>query len=97
MKQLLNNIEASLRAAPRNVYVIYYNPISVGVFDGSKLLERRYAAMIPCDPVERDYAPNEMEGVAVWQNRGNRNLPIPTKPIAAILKDNDLRVHEVML
>lgn len=84
MVQLLANIEASLLGAPRDLYIICYNPVWADVLDGSAALERRYAAQIPYDPGEIGYGPQESDAVIIWQNRGNLNPRPPGDPEAPI-------------
>jgi SAM-dependent methyltransferase len=74
--RLLAAIEASLAAATRDLYVVCYNPTWAEVFDGSSVLERRFAAHFPYEGSERDFGPNDSDSVVIWQNRGNRH-PAP--------------------
>lgn len=93
MARLLKNIEASLREVPRDLYVVYYNPVSAAVFDDSPALERRFAMQIPIDPSEIGFGPNAMETVIIWQNRGNthpRPAVVAGGP-AVLLTANDQR------
>jgi SAM-dependent methyltransferase len=82
--RLLVNIETSLRAAERDLYVVSYNPTYADLFDASPLLERRYAAQIPCDPSELGYSPDESDAVVIWQNRGNPHPRPPGNPSAPV-------------
>jgi len=78
--QLLDNVEASLCASPRDLYIVYYNPTWADVFDVSTSLERRYAAQLPYDPSEIGYGPHESDAVVIWQNRGNPHPRPPGNP-----------------
>jgi len=78
--RLLANIEASVRATQRDLYIVYYNPTWADVFDASSSLERRYAAQIRYEPGEIGYGPDESDAVVIWQNRGN---PHPRPPGSA--------------
>jgi SAM-dependent methyltransferase len=80
MAQLLGNIEASLRTTPRDLYIIYYNPVFGDLLDGSASLERRYAAQVPYDSSEMGYGPQTSDAVIVWQNRGNPHPRPPGDP-----------------
>ena len=53
--RLTGRIEHSLRDHPRDLYVVYYNPVYAGSFDGSASLERRFAAQIPYEAAEIGY------------------------------------------
>ena len=75
--RLLANIEISLRENPRELYIVYYNPIWADVFDASARLERRYAARLPFDPGEIGFGQDTSDTVVIWQNRGN---PHPRPP-----------------
>jgi len=83
-EQLLRHIEASLERAPRDLYVVSYNPTWGDVFDGSRALERRYAAHLPYDAREIGFGPNDSDSVVIWQNRGNRHPRPPGTPDASI-------------
>ena len=83
-ERLVANIETSLRAAPRDLYIVSYNPVFAGPFDASPLLERRYAAQIPYDPSERSYGWDESDAVIIWQNRGNPHPWPPGDPNAPV-------------
>ena len=88
MAQLLTRIEASLLENQRQLYIIYYNPASADVFDGSAHLERRYAAQLPYDGAELGYGPDESDAVVIWQNRGNQHpLPpgMPSAPVTIVV------------
>jgi SAM-dependent methyltransferase len=78
--RLLHNIESSLRASPREFYIVYYNPTWADVFDASSAVERRYAAQLPYDAGEIGYGPDESDAVVIWQNRGNRRPRPPGDP-----------------
>jgi len=71
MEKLLANIEATLRQAPRDLYVVYYNPVCADLLDASSALERRYAAQLSYDPGEVGYGPDTSDALVIWQNRGN--------------------------
>ena len=89
-ERLVANIEASLRAAPRDLYIVSYNPVFAAPFDASPLLERRYAAQIPYHPSERGYGHDESDAVIIWQNRGNprpRPLGDPNTPVTIVTAD----------
>jgi SAM-dependent methyltransferase len=79
VSQLLFNIESHLRTAQQSVYIVYINPTAADVFDGSSLLERRFAAQVPYASEELGYGPDQSDAVVVWQNRGNPN-PQPVNP-----------------
>lgn len=82
--RLVENVEASLRDNPRDLYVIYYNPVYADLFDGSAALDRRFAAQIPYDPGEIGFGPDKSDAVVIWQNRGNTH-PLPEgNPIAPV-------------
>jgi SAM-dependent methyltransferase len=85
MAQLLSNIEISLHATPRDLYIVYYNPTWAGVLDASTTLERRYAAQLPYDPTEVGYGPDTTDAVVIWQNRGNPHRPPPGNPDAPVV------------
>ena len=80
----LSNIETTLRATPRDLYIIYYNPVWAEVLDASASLERRYAAQLPYDPSEIGYGPQESDAVVIWQNRGNSHPRVPGDPAAPV-------------
>jgi SAM-dependent methyltransferase len=82
--RVIKNIEASLQQAPRDFYVICYNPVCAALFDASPALERRFAAQIPYDERELAFGPDDTDGVAVWQNRGNQASLPPGTPNAPI-------------
>lgn len=83
--QLLSNIEISLHATPRDLYIIYYNPTWSDVLDASTTLERRYAAQLSYDPTEIGYGPDETDAVVIWQNRGNPHRRPPGNPDAPVV------------
>lgn len=80
--QLIKHIEASLQATPRDLYIVYYNPVWADVLDASAALERRYAAQLAYEPDEIGYGPDASDAVVIWQNRGNPN-PRPSGDPAA--------------
>jgi SAM-dependent methyltransferase len=85
--QLLSNIESSLQAISRELYIVYYNPTWADALDASTALERRYAAQLPYDPSEIGFGPDEADAVVVWQNRGNprpRPPGIPAAPVTIV-------------
>ena len=69
--QLLVSLEATLRASPRDLYFVYYNPTWAELLDDSPAFERRYAAHLPYDASELGYGSETSDSVVVWQNRGN--------------------------
>ena len=75
--RVLANLAAAMQAAPREVYVIYYNPTWAELFDASPAFERRFAAHLPYDAGEAGFGPDASDTVVVWQNRGN---PHPKPP-----------------
>ncbi|GLS18915.1 hypothetical protein GCM10007874_19320 [Labrys miyagiensis] len=90
MARLVETVEASLRRRPRDLYIVYYNPVCAELFDASRLLERRYAAQLPYDAGEIGYGPEESDAVVIWQNRGNTHpLPVgsPNTPITIVSPD----------
>jgi SAM-dependent methyltransferase len=74
MAQLLDNIEASLDATNRSIYIVYYNPVWADVFDSSSNFQRRYTAHLPCDTREIGFGPVDSDTVVIWQNRGNSDV-----------------------
>ncbi|WP_428540276.1 methyltransferase domain-containing protein [Rhodopila sp.] len=84
MSQLLLNIEGSIRATGREIYIVYYNPTWADVLDASYALERRYAAQLAYDPVEIGYGPDQSDAVVIWQNRGNPQPHPPGDPTVAV-------------
>ncbi len=84
MTRALANIEASLRETPRDLYVVYYNPVCADVFDSSPLLERRIAAQLTADPSEIGCDPHDSYAVVVWQNRGNSHPRPPGNATAPV-------------
>jgi SAM-dependent methyltransferase len=60
-------VEAALAAAPRSVYVIYYNPVAGHCFDASKSLRRRFARILPYAPEECGYGPDSSDPLVIWQ------------------------------
>ena len=84
MARLRGLIEVSLQAVPRELYVVYVNPVWAEVLDASDALERRYAAQLPYDPGEIGYGPDASDGVIIWQNRGNPHPRPPGDPAAAV-------------
>lgn len=85
MAQMLSNIEISLHATPRDLYIVYYNPTWSGVLDASTTLERRYAAQLPYDPTEIGYGPDATDAIVIWQNRGNPHRRPPGNPHAPVV------------
>ena len=85
IERVLVNIEASLRAKRRDLYIVYCNPIWAEVFDASDSLERRYAAKIPYDPSEIGYGPSASDMVIIWQNRNNPHPRPPGDPFARVV------------
>jgi len=77
MAQLVRSIEASLREAPRDIYVVYYNPVWAEVLDASAALERRYAAQLPYADDEIGFGPDQSDAVVIWQNRSNSHPSPP--------------------
>ena len=71
VERLLATLETSLRADPREVYFIYYNPTNADLLDASPEFERRYAAHLPYDASELGYGSATSDTVVVWQDRGN--------------------------
>jgi SAM-dependent methyltransferase len=87
VSRLIRNIEASLRDKPRDLYVIYYNPVYAEFFDASAFLERRFAAQIRYDASEIGFGPDLSDAVVIWQNRGNphpRPMGNPTAPVTVV-------------
>jgi SAM-dependent methyltransferase len=83
--RVLKNIEISLQNRPRDFYVICYNPVHANLFDASPAFERRYAAQLLYDKTELDFGPDDSDGIAVWQNRGNPAALPPGTPSAPII------------
>jgi SAM-dependent methyltransferase len=84
MAKLLNQIEVSLRANYRDLYIVYYNPTWADVLDASTALERRYAAQLLYEPGEVGYGPDASDAVVIWQNRGNPHPRPPGDPAVPV-------------
>ncbi|WP_428490842.1 SAM-dependent methyltransferase [Rhodopila sp.] len=82
--QLLLDIEASIRATGRDIYIVYCNPAWADVLDASNALERCYAAQLAYEPAEIGYGPDRSDAVVIWQNRGNLHPPPPGNPAAPL-------------
>jgi SAM-dependent methyltransferase len=77
MVELIKRIEASLLAVPRDLYIVYYNPVCADVVDVSTALERRYAGQVPYARDELGFGPQTSDAVIIWQNRGNLHPALP--------------------
>ncbi len=81
MAKLVDNIEASLRRQPRDLYLVHYKPVWAALLDGSGALERRHVLEQSYDPGELGFGPNVSDTVVIWHNRGN------TRPRPAEMQD----------
>jgi predicted RNA methylase len=66
VERVVANIEAALAAAPRRVFVIYYNPVQGVCFDAAPSLRRYFAAEIPYAAQERGFGPDDADPVVIW-------------------------------
>ena len=85
MRRLLQKIETSLAADPREFYIVYYNPVWASLLDASPWFERRYAAQLSYHQSEIGFGPDESDAVVVWQNKGNPH-PLPPGDAGASVK-----------
>ncbi len=71
LQQVLRNLDASLQAHPREVYVVYINPELRGVLDNTAFLERISEATLTMDPEDHlaDRVGSTVEECAIYQSR----------------------------
>ena len=88
--KVVAGVEAALIAERRSIYIAYYNPVAGHCFDGSLLLRRRFARMIPYAAEERGYGPDEADVVVIWQSE---DAPSPTETANAriVVAQNGMR------
>lgn len=70
MRKVIANIEASLAASPRPLFVVAYNPVAAPLLDGSPALQRFYAAQLPYAPEEIGFGPDQDDAVVIWSSLG---------------------------
>jgi SAM-dependent methyltransferase len=69
MKQFAAKLESALDAPDASeIFVVYYNPVFGEVLDASPALSRWYADVIPYDPSEIGFGPDESDTVVIWQS-----------------------------
>jgi SAM-dependent methyltransferase len=97
MKRFATKLESALEApdAPE-MFVVYCNPVCGEVLDASPALSRWYADVIPYDPSEIGFGPEEKDAVVIWQsarharptphNRIGRKIVV-LEPLRAVLAD----------
>lgn len=73
--KVLAQVEAALKAEPRTIYVVYYNPVFGHCFDASPLLSRRFARTLPYAADELGYGPDQADPIVIWQPGDGRPLP----------------------
>jgi len=69
MKRFVAKLESALDApdAPE-MFFVYCNPVFGEVLDASPALSRWYADVIPYDPSEIGFGPDESDTVVIWQS-----------------------------
>lgn len=72
-ENLLRHLVTRLvEAAPgRTIFFVYENPAYGRLLDAAPGFSRWFAEMVPCDPVERGYAPNDSEAIVIWRSGGD--------------------------
>jgi len=97
MKRFAAKLESALEApdAPE-IFVVYCNPVCGEILDASPALSRWYADVIPYDPSEIGFGPDENDTVVIWQsarhahptphNRIGRKIVV-LEPTWAVLAD----------
>lgn len=69
--ELVVSLERALAGSVEHLFVIYYNPVWGALFDRSAAFERWYAAMLPYDPSEIGFGPDQSDSVVIWQSIRN--------------------------
>jgi SAM-dependent methyltransferase len=77
--EVVRRIESALAAQPRQLYVIYYNPVAGDCFDASPQLRRRFAGMLPYAADELGYGPDTEDTVVIWQAGRHASAPKPAQ------------------
>lgn len=77
--RVVSGIEAALAAEPRQLYVIYYNPVAGHCFDASPRLRRRFAGMLPYAAGELGFGPDTEDTVVIWQAGTHASAPKPAQ------------------
>lgn len=77
--RVVDTLEAALAAEPRQLYVIYYNPVAGACFDASPWLRRRFAGMLPYAADELGYGPDTEDTVVIWQGASQAPAGAPAR------------------
>ena len=75
---LIDNLSRDLATKPElKLWIVYYNPTQVALFDASPMFVRHHAAKHAFSTEERASSPfgNEFDSVAIWQSRGEPMAP----------------------
>jgi SAM-dependent methyltransferase len=72
MKRFAAKLETALDVAGApEMFFVYYNPVFGEVLDESPAFSRWYADVIPYDPSEIGFGPDENDTVVIWQSARN--------------------------
>jgi SAM-dependent methyltransferase len=74
---LVEHLGRQLDAGTEHIFVVYMNPFSADVFDGSPRFSRWSAETIPYEPDEIPYGVDREDAVVVWQSVPNRYPALP--------------------
>jgi hypothetical protein len=89
MKHFVAKLEFALDAPDaQEIFVVYCNPVFGDVLDASPALSRWYANLIPYDPAEIGFGPDQEDTVVIWHSARHAR-PTPhsrTERKIAILK-----------
>ena len=67
IQRVVDNIEKTLAGGPRQLFVVYYNPVHSHCFDASPRLKRCFAATFPYATDEIGFGPDDTDAVVIWQ------------------------------
>jgi SAM-dependent methyltransferase len=67
MRRVADNIERTLAAGPRQLFVVYYNPVQAQCFDASTRLKHYFAATLPYADDELGFGPDAADPLVIWQ------------------------------
>jgi hypothetical protein len=90
--QFLKGVERAVQAEQRAIYIVYYNPVHGGMYDGAPFLTRRWAAMVPYARAEIGYGPDTEDAVVIYQG-GNAPAPVDRADLRIVVTNPDTRAE----